>query len=318
MTEVLQVGSLAAQPGEKVQGYLNVVNTDQKMPVTLINGSHAGKTVAITSGIHGGEYPGVETSIRLAQDLQPEELHGRVIIVHPVNVWAFQAKLQFVGPYDGKNLNRMFPGKALGTFSERVAFTISNELHAQADFYMDLHGGDIHEDLVPYVWYPTTADPEVVRISMEAAGCLGVKYVVASDSTNDTFGSAAAQGVPGLLGEIGGRGLWSEDEVLTYLRGVKNVLTYLGVLTGNVEQLCPVVYLPTTGGADAADEGCWYPAVRSGQLVQAGDKLGEIRDYFGHTLSEYHADLTGFVLHVTSSLAINSGDPLVAIGQELG
>lgn len=314
MIEVLRVGDLVAQPGEKVQGYLTVVNTDQKMPVTLINGLHGGKTVAITSGIHGGEYPGIETGIRLAKELQPEELHGRVIIVHPVNVWAFQAKLQYFGPHDGKNLNRMFPGKALGTFSERVASTITSELHAQADFYMDLHGGDIHEDLVPFVLYPTAADPEVVRISQEAASCLGVKYIIGSVSTTGTFGSAAAQGVPGFLGEIGGCGLWSEVEVATYLKGVKNVLTYLGVLEGQVEQLSPVEYLTKMVGTNGSSEGCWYPTVRPGQSVQVGDKLGEIRDYFGHTLSEYHAGLAGTVLYVISSLAINAGDPLVAIG----
>ena len=314
MTEVLRVGDLVAQPGEKVQGYLSVVNTDQKMPVTLINGSHPGKTVAITSGIHGGEYPGIETGIRLAKELQPKELYGRVIIVHPVNVWAFQAKLQYLGPYDGKNLNRMFPGKALGTFSERVASTITNQLHAQADFYMDLHGGDIHEDLVPFVLYPNSADPEVVRVSKEAASCLGVKYVVGSVSTTGTVGSAAAQGVPGFLSEIGGCGLWSEAEVSTYLQGVKNVLTYLGVLKGDAGQLSPVTYLAKMVGTNASDEGCWYPSVRPGQLVQVGDKLGEIRDYFGHILSEYHAGLAGTVLYVISSLAINVGDPLVAIG----
>jgi hypothetical protein len=284
------------------------------MPVTLINGAHPGKTVAITCGVHGGEYPGIETGIRLARHLQPEQVHGQVIIVHPVNVWAFQAKLQYVGPFDGKNLNRMFPGQALGTFSERLAYTITSELHAQADFYLDLHGGDIHEHLVPFVLYPAGADPEVARVSREAASCLGVKYVVGSVSVTGTFGSAAAQGVPGFLGEIGGRGLWSEAEVESYLCGVKNVLTYLGVLSGEVAQLSEVTYLDKMVGASSEHAGCWYPLVEPGQAVQVGDKLGEVRDYFGNVLSAYQATLSGTVLYVISSLAINAGDPLVAIG----
>lgn len=314
MASVLKVGELTAELGQKVQGYLSVINADQAMPVTLINGLHPGKTVVITSGVHGGEYPGIETAIRLAAELQPADLHGQVIIVHPVNCWAFQAKLQYVGPFDGKNLNRVFPGQALGTFSERVAYTISSQLYAQADFYLDLHGGDIHEDLVPFVLYPTAAEPEVVRISREAAACLGVPYVIGSVSTTGTFGSAAAMGVPGFLGEIGGRGLWSESEVEQYLRGVRNVLTYLGLLSGPVVQLTAPEYLPKMVGVSAEHSGCWYPAVRPGQSVQAGDRLGEVRDYFGQVLSTYQSGQTGVVLYVISSLAINAGDPLVAIG----
>ena len=94
----LKVGSLSAAVGSKVQGYLEVEGTPVKMPITLINGVNEGKTVVITGGTHGGEYPGVEASIRLAKTLQPADVSGQLIIVHPVNVPAFQAKLQYVGP----------------------------------------------------------------------------------------------------------------------------------------------------------------------------------------------------------------------------
>ena len=96
-TYMLQVGELCAAAGEKKQGYLEVAGTPVKMPVTLINGVKEGKTVLITGGTHGGEYPGVETAIRLACLLQPEEISGQMIIVHPCNVPAFLAKLQYIG-----------------------------------------------------------------------------------------------------------------------------------------------------------------------------------------------------------------------------
>ena len=130
-TKVLSVGELSASAGSKVQGYLEVEGTPVKMPITLINGVNEGKTVVITGGTHGGEYPGVEASIRLAKTLQPAEVSGQLIIVHPVNVPAFQAKLQYVGPYDGKNLNREYPGLATGTVTQRIAYTISSQLFTQ-------------------------------------------------------------------------------------------------------------------------------------------------------------------------------------------
>lgn len=314
MSEAFKVGQLTAQPGFKVQGFLKVINTDLQLPVTLMNGTTSGKTVVITGGTHGGEYPGIETAIRLARQLDPKDISGRIVIVHPVNVPAFHAKLQYLGPYDGKNLNRVFPGKALGTVSEKIAYTITTELYSQADFHLDLHGGDIHESLVPFILYPTGAQEDVVKISEEAASLMGIPYVVASTSINGTFGSAAAQGVPGFLSEIGQCGLWNDDEVIHYLKGVYNVLKYLGVLPGEVEDLGAVTYLPRLAGINAEHTGCWYPSVRIDEKVRSGQKLGEIRDYFSNVLSEYFSPQDGIVLYIVSSLAINMGDPIIGLG----
>ncbi len=314
MSEEFKAGNLRAEPGTKVQGYLNVHGSDMKMPATLIHGTRPGKTVVITGGIHGGEYPGIEASIRLAVQLKPEDVSGRLVIVHPVNTKAYFAKMQYFGPDDGKNLNRMFPGKATGTVSERIAWTISSELISQADFFMDLHGGDIHEALVPFVLYSLAGRPEVNRISEEASSLLGLKYVVGSVSTNGTFGSAAVAGVPGFLAEIGQCGLWSEEEVLAYLKGVRNVLKYLGLLPGGPEDLGSVVKLPKMIVSTSEQTACWYPAVRAGDRVAKGQKLGEMRDFFANRLGEYLASQDGTVLYVASSLAINEGDPIAAIG----
>ncbi|MCE5196131.1 MAG: succinylglutamate desuccinylase/aspartoacylase family protein [Negativicutes bacterium] len=314
MSDLFKVANLSVEQGKKIQGFLKVYNSEVEMPITLINGAKPGKTVVITGGTHGGEYPGVETAIRLASQLNPDEVSGRIAIVHPVNVRAFLAKTQYVGPDDGKNLNRLFPGKATGTFSERIAYTITSELFSQADFYMDLHGGDIHEALVPFVLYSVAAKADVQKISEEAAAAMGIKYVVGSMSVTGSFGSAAVSGIPGFLAEIGQCGLWSEEEVLVYLKGVKNVLRYLRVLSGEPKNLGSTVILPKMIGSAAEQTGCWYPAVKPGDLVVKGQKLGEIRDYFTNTLGEYFASQDATVLYVISSLAINIGDPIVAIG----
>ena len=312
----LIVGSLKAAQGKKIRGFLNVCDSGDhgKMPITLINGEKEGKTVVITGGTHGGEYPGVETAIRLSGELEPKDMSGNVIIVHTVNVLAFHAKLQYIGPEDGKNLNRMYPGKATGTFTERIAYTITNELFTQADFYMDLHGGDIHEALVPFVIYTEAAKEEVNRVSKEAASLLGIKYVVGSMSINGTFGAAGQMGIPGFLGEIGQCGMWNEAEVDSYMRGCKNVLKYLKVLPGEVEKLGEVVYVPKAVGVNATVSGCFYPFIKPGDTVKKHQKLCEIRDYFGTILATYESDMDGIVLYVISSLPINEGEPIYALG----
>lgn len=168
---------------QKSTGFIKVKGTEVSMPATFIEGKKPGKQILITGGVHGGEYPCIETAIQLAKHIDPMEVAGTIVIIHPVNVPAFYAKLQYYGPYDGKNLNRVFPGKALGTVSERIAYTV-HQLQLAADFYIDLHGGDIHESLVPFVIYSTLGSDELNEQSRKASAALGFPYVVGSVSDN--------------------------------------------------------------------------------------------------------------------------------------
>jgi len=310
----LRVGNLEVKKGEKTQGYLEIINTNISVPCTLINGLNDGKIVSITGGIHGGEYPGIEAAIRLASDLTPQMVSGKLIILHPCNLPAFHAKLQYIGPYDGKNLNREFPGLATGTITQKIAYTVTTELHEQSDFYIDLHGGDLHEALEPFVVYSEEGSQEVTKISKEAASLMGIKYICGSSSTNGSFGSAALKGIPGFLAEIGQCGLWREEEVKQFITGVKNVLKYLKVIDGKSEPLCKVEYIHRTNGLEAKQTGCWYSYVIPGQKVDKNEKIGEIKDYFGKSLGEYFSPVKGVILYTASSLAINVGDPIISVG----
>jgi predicted deacylase len=310
---ILQPNDLIVEPGQKMTGFIRVPGTPVKMPTTVISSKKPGKKILITGGVHGGEYPCIETAIRLARDLQPTDISGTLVIIHPVNTAAFLARLQYYGPYDGKNLNRVFPGKATGTVSERIAYTV-HQLQKAADFYLDLHGGDIHESLVPFVIYSKVGAADVTELSKQASAALGFPYVVGSVSENGSIGAAASAGTPGFLAELGQCGRWSEEEVEAYLRAVKNVLIYLECLEGTLVEYPGIQFLDQMHVVKAADEGCWYPTKKLEDPVQKGEKIGEIRDYFGKRLSTYHAPASGRILYLVTSLAITEGDPLAAVG----
>ena len=145
--EAFQIGGLVVEPGARGSGFLEVPGTGVRMPLTVVHGVGDGPGVLITGGVHGGEYPGIEAAMRLARELDPRELRGTVVVVHPVNLPAFHARVQYLVPQDGKNLNRQFPGNALGTVSERMAHVLMSEIVHRVDAWVDLHGGDIHEAL---------------------------------------------------------------------------------------------------------------------------------------------------------------------------
>lgn len=97
-----------------------------------------------------------------------------------------------------------------GTITHKTAFSITKEFSKLADFYIDLHGGDVNELVMPYVYYPGIAEETVSNQARECAYVTGCEYVVRSIATGGAFNSAAANGVPSLLIERGGSGLWSK------------------------------------------------------------------------------------------------------------
>ena len=219
-----------------------------------------------------------------------------------------------MGPYDGKNLNRVYPGKAEGTVSERIAYTISNELLRFADFYIDLHSGDIHETLTPYVIHSMLGDEECNRISAEASALWGAKYHVYSNGATGALGWAATQNIPGCLPEIGEGARWTEDEVQFFKTGAKNVLSYLGVTDEPIVDLGESHQLPPMDVIMCENEGLWYPSFRPGDAVRKGEYVGSIRDFFGNVIVELFAPKDGVVLFECSSLSIQVGHPVIGIG----
>ena len=302
---------LESAPG-KVQDLIKVEGTHVKMPMTVITGEKSGPTVFVTAGLHGSEYPGILAMIELAGELAPDDICGRLIALHPVNSQAFWTRIAFILPEDGQNLNRVFPGSPDGGPSARTAWRIT-EFQDLADFYLDLHGGDLHECMTPCVYYSRLGSPQVVEASRRAAEFLNVGYMVGSDSRVGAVGSAAGRGTPGLLIERGGNGQCRREDVDLYKKDLINVFKHLGLMAGSPElpstppqELEKVIYL------EAGLNALWEPLVSAGQKVKAGQPLGRLFDFFGKTVESFQAERDGVVLYNLDALAANLGDTLVA------
>ena len=318
----LRVGSLSAGKGRKTSGFLPVPGLEIQIPVTLVNGEADGKRVAVTGGIHGAEYPGIEAACRLARRLDPRQVRGSVVIAHVSNPPAFFARSIYVGPLDGKNLNRVFPGDAGGTASERIAHTLFENVIKGSDYYVDLHGGDMIEKLIPFTIFCGEGDPGVVRTSREMAAAYGIPYAVASAGAGGTYGTAARAGIPSILAEAGGMGVLDEASVETHLEGLESILKYAGCLGPGAKvsekgaSRRNVAFLGSFPWLRSDTRGMLYLQVDVGQKVAKAERVGEIRDYFGNVVKELEAPATGIVLFTVTSPATNPGDPILAVGAE--
>ena len=305
MKNILEINGLKAEVATKVQGFINILDTDRKIPVTLINGAKEGKSLLITAGVHGGEYPCIKAAIEIAKEINPADVCGNIIIVHPVNVEAFFKRTPAVVPEDNKNLNSIFPGKKDGTIAEKIAYIIVNEMQSKADFHLDIHGGDLNEALTPHLYYAGKAELKIINKIKEVAAVLDVKYMVKSIS-----------GTPSMLLERGGMGLCLTEDVKAYKKDLYSVLNKMEILVTEetIKEEIPID-ITEANYLEALNEGCWTSFVEAGELISKGQVLGEVTDFFGNLVDRYYAEFNGVVMYHTVALAVAKDSPLVAYGK---
>ena len=315
MSNTLNVCGLTIERGQKLRTYLPVPDTNVQIPITIINGNDDGPTLLITAGIHGGEYPGIAAAMELGRDIEPEHVHGLLIMMHPVNIQGFWARREMIVPEDGKNLNRVFPGTPMGTLADKTAYLISSNFFPIADFYVDMHSGDIHESLHPYVYYPGQPTEEIEKKSRAIAKVLDMEYMVRSMAKGGAYNYAASTGLPSILIERGGAGLCLREDIDAYKDDIRNILRKLKMFSLPVKphhysprDVYNLIYL------EALETGCWIHHIHSGDWVEEGQILGEITDVFGETITTYYAEQSGVVLYVCPALSAPKGTILCCYG----
>ena len=312
----LTVGLLTAGPGEKVYGMneFAVQGQPYRLAMWVVNGAAEGPTLVVTGGVHAAEYASIAAALDLGRALDPATLHGRAVVVPVMNLPAFTARSIYVCPLDGKNLNRVFPGSAQGTASEQIAAWVFTNVMSRADYYVDLHGGDLVEALVPFTIFFRSGDARVDDVSLEMAKVFGIHYLVCGETPGSTFCAASRAGIPSILAESGGQGIWTPEDVGLLTRGLDRVMRHLEMTDGAVPDPLSFTLLEQFLWLRSDHDAFWYPAVPVGEAVKKGQNLGEIKDAEGRVLQTAASPADGRILFVVSSLAINRTDALLAVG----
>ena len=317
MKHEIRVGDLVALPGQKVTAEctFTVNNQPFSLPVYLINGAGEGPTFVITAGVHAAEYASIAAALEIGQKHTPEALNGQLIVAPLLNQAGFPLRSIYVNPMDGVNLNRVFPGKPDGSASEQIAAWVFDNIIQQADFYFDLHGGDLIEALVPFGIFAVSGQAELDGKSRELAEITGIGYLVGREAlSGSTFAAAAGAGIPAVLLEAGGQGIWPRSDVERLVTSVERAMIHYKMLAQEPPASIQPILLEEFAWLFSQQAGLWYPQVAVGELVEKGQLVGKVTDVWGSTLQEAHAPVSGVVLFLVSSLAMNQGDPLLAVG----
>jgi predicted deacylase len=323
----LRVGPVTARPGEKVSGFLEIpagVDSGTRVPVTVIRGREAGPTLALVAGTHGSEVAPIIALQRVRASLDPAQLRGTMILVHVANMPSYLKRTIYYSPIDGKNLNRVYPGRADGTVSERIAFAITNEVIDKSDYLVDMHAGDGNESLRPYTyWNKLGLDARADSVGREMALAWGHDHIVVDTSRPRdpkasvyTQNTAHVRGKPAITTETGYLGTPAEEMVQRNEVGVFRLLRYLKMLPGPVELVERPIYLQRTQVLTGPETGIWYPLVERGHTVGEGTVIGYVTDFFGRRAGEVRAPFAGAVLYVVGTPAMSKGEPVAMIGRD--
>ncbi len=281
---------------------------DVVLPVATITGAKDGPTFAVMSGMHAGEYAGILASQRLIQTVKPQELSGRLIVIPIISMKSFLMRYMQLSVVDEREVHFHVPGNPQGSYTEFLVDTLWQVIKG-ANYVIDMHAGEFAQALFAWIPIPMTGSPEVNVRSKSLALGYRVEYIEERANRKSVPQLAAMMsdlGIANIWAEVGRNGLPIKEHVDIQYDGAYAALQTAGMLPGTPARPKQKLLTGRRYQLNAETTGVWNCAVKEGDVVEKGQFLGRLTDFFGDTIKEYQAPEKSLVLYYWSSPAINT------------
>jgi N-alpha-acetyl-L-2,4-diaminobutyrate deacetylase len=306
-------------------GYLNIPHSSDtsawgaiRMPIACISNGE-GPTILFTGANHGDEYEGPVSLVKLARELDPAMIRGRVIIIPFLNYPAF-LNASRCSPLDGANMNRVFPGHRDGTITQMIADYVTREILPLVDCVCDIHSGGKTLRFIPFIGIHYLDDEELMERSRAAMAAFGAPISLESvevDSEGMMDGVVENMGKVFMYTELGGGGTVSTETVGIAERGALNLLRHFGLIDEPVEPFpSRAMDMPDARSFVISDHaGLFEPVADLGDVVEEGDLVCRIHaiDRLDEEPAEYYAGRSGTVIGRNHKGLVAHGDFLAGI-----
>lgn len=276
-----------------------------RIPVNVIAGKGARPCLVAVAGIHGDEVDGVMALMDLWDEVEPDQISGRLVTVPVANPTAF-AVGQRCSPLDNLDLNRIFPGDPAGQPSEQLAHRLYTSVVLTADFVFSMHGWHSAGKVLPYVEFSHHYSEISVR-SYRAAVASGFEIIRISSWAPGLMTRVANEaGIPGIEAEIGGLGTTQPENRTRYKGHVIALMQHLGMLEGDA---------PANRNPRVVEHfdvfspigGLLRIRVELGTEVGKGHVLATVHDLHGTPTHKIEAPDKGLIAALQTSVAVRPG-----------
>lgn len=317
--------SIGARRGKRVDTWFRVAKkpdgSDYSIPLTIVQGTEEGPVLYVQGGVHADELEGPAAIMDVVNMLDVTKLKGTFIGLTVANVAAYLHKISAdvsgvrENPYDGKNLNGVFPGKIDGTVSERIAYTISERLLPLADVAIDIHsGGQRGTSLHMAGFIAEEHNIDYMLKTLEIAELFPMKIIWKNSPLDKLNAVAQEKKVPIVCVEVTGQGRCEDRDVAPIVIGIQNVMKHLGMLDGKLEGLPKErKYIDTETYIYAKIGGLLRPKVDTGDHAKNGQVLGIMYDVHGHVTEEVKAPFDCIITGVRTKGVAWVGEPVFLI-----
>lgn len=291
------------------------------LPISIVKGKTDGPVFTIVAGVHGFEYPPIVATQELMKEIDAANLAGTIIFIPLANSASFFTRTPFINPQDNLNLNGAFPGKPSGSITQQLAHTITKNIIPVSDIFLDIHGGDACEDLIPFIcYYSNKNKPKQTQRAKELSEGSGFEYVISypytiadDEPAKYVFKQAVQDGKTALSIESGKLGNVQKENVELIKKGVYNMLAMMNMYQNGSGPHPNIKYRNHQTYIRSAVQGIFYSTYKAGDSVKKDDVVGYTTDEFGTILEEYKATKDGIILYMLATPPINVGDTVMCI-----
>ena len=294
------------------------------IPITVVSRGK-GPTVLVLGGNHGDEYQGQIAIMKLARELMPEKVTGRVILIPSLNLPAARAATR-LSPLDGMNMNRAFPGDAEGPVTSQIAHYLRTVLFPISDVVIDIHSGGRSMEFVPCAHMHLVPDLEQRAKMFAAMLAWGTEFCfIYADiaGTGLLPVEAENQGKLVITTELGGGECIPASVHRIAQSGLKNALIHVGALKGREQpRKAPAIITQATDREDyilAPESGIFEVALDLGAKVKKGQTVGWIHhlERPDRAPEQIVAASSGYLITMRAPCLTQQGDCVAVIAKQV-
>jgi hypothetical protein len=217
---------------------------------------------------------------------------------------------------DGKDLNRIMPGKKSGSSSSRYVFEFMEKIGKQFDYHFDLHTAS--EGRVNSFYIKADVDKQ---LEYELSEILSPQIIVNEKGPKGSFRHTFESfNVPSLTLELGDPNLFQLHHIKPAYMGILKALDKLGFMTTPIDNQS----INQSNTPIFCNRSEWLYAKHGGVLtvyrklfdrVKKGEHIAVIKDIFGEKVIDINSKIDGVIIGKSTYPVCSEGSRIAHVGE---